>query len=1146
MNHRRSRPHRKVVPGLILASTLLASSTAVLAINPPQQLGEYAHTAWSRRDGYSLGGVYTVAQTPDGYLWLASEMGLYRFDGEKFIPWQPPPGQKLPNAPYSLLVSRDGTLWIGTYYGFVSWNGVDLTEYPELKATFATTLLEDRDGTIWAGIIRESKGELCEIRAGRAQCHTEDGAFGEFVWSLAQDESGALWVGAEKGLWRWKPGPPERFELPGRPADLLVVDGELLVGIRRGGLLHFAGGTLVPYPVTDGSGQQVPDSVIKANKLLRDRDGGIWIGSDAVGVHHVKNRRLETFNVASGLTGDIACSLFEDREGNIWYASEKGLDRFRKLSVNTLWVDEGPNSEITKAVMASSDGGVWVTSADGITRWQDGRSHYYKDVPGLPDAWAQALFEDPRGRIWFGTHGGLVYYDRGRFFPVEGQPDSDIVSISGDETNLWVAGPRALALFQNDRLVGQFDWTEIGSPSRAVAVADRGGVWLGHSVYGGVEFFKDGKTRERYAAADGLGAGHVASLRLDRDGALWAATQSGLSRIQKGRVHTLKHENGLPCNSVYWSMEDDQQNVWLYTTCGLVRVAHDAVDAWIADPSRSVETRRWSAADGVPIRPMPPYYGGSAAKDADGRIWFVSGEGIQVFDPEHLSFNPIPPPVYVDQIVADRKPYPAAKRMRLPPLSRDITLEFTALSLTDAQSLQFRYRLEGHDTEWQEAGNRRQAFYTNLGPGEFRFHVKASNNNGVWNEQGAELRFFIAPAYYQTLWFRLACVAMAAALVWLGFLLHARRVRREEKRLRDVIEGIPSLAFSVYPDGSFDLVNQRWVEYFGLRPGAKSSIDWRSALHPDDVAAHVEKWRAALANGEPFENEARHRSVAGEYRWFLVRAVPLRDANEKIVRWYGTLTDIEERKRAEEERERLRRLEAHLAHTNRLSMLGELTASIAHEINQPIGATIASAAAGMRWLSREEPALREALDAFTRIKDDGKRAADIITGLRAFYKKDASPQRVAVNMNELVHEMLVLLRREADRRSVTMRTELQPDLPSVLANRVQLQQVLMNLMVNAIEAMEEAGGELLIRTEHVDGQLKVSVIDAGVGIPADRMDQIFSAFATTKPTGTGMGLAISRTIVESHEGKLWAEANDGAGATFHFTLPGPGDTTGRT
>jgi PAS domain S-box-containing protein len=563
----------------------------------------------------------------------------------------------------------------------------------------------------------------------------------------------------------------------------------------------------------------------------------------------------------------------------------------------------------------------------------------------------------------------------------------------------------------------------------------------------------------------------------------------------------------------------------------------DDLEAWIADRTHVVDTKRWGAADGVPVRADSPPYSPAAANAADGKLWFVSGEGIQVFDPHRMTFNAIPPPVYVEQVIADRNPFPVANGMRLPALVRDVTIEFTAPSLTDAQSVQFRYRLEGHDTEWQEAGDRRQAFYTNLGPGKFRFLVTASNSNGVWNEKGAQLLFAIAPAYYQTSWFRVACAALLGVLAWGGFQLHTRRVRREEKRLRSVFEGLPTLAFSVYPDGSLDLVNQRWLDYFGVVAGAQNLRAWRSALHPDDVEAHLRKWFAALASGEPFENEARHRSAAGEYRWFLVRAVPLRDAHGRILKWYGTLTDIEERKRAEDERERLRRLEAQLAHTNRLSMLGELTASIAHEINQPIGAAIASAAAGLRWLDRDQPALQEAREALTRIKDDGKRAADIITGLRAFYSKEASPQRASLDMNEVVREMLVLLRGEADRHRVTMRTELAPDLPAVRANRVQLQQVLMNLMVNGMEAMKATGGELVVRTERIENTLKVSVSDTGPGVPADQREQIFNAFVTTKATGTGLGLAIGRSIIESHDGQMWVEARAGPGATFCFTLP---------
>jgi PAS domain S-box-containing protein len=1140
MNHPRGPFLRGVVPAFILAAILLVLSSAAHAVRPSQQLGQYAHTSWTSRDEYSLGAVFAMAQTPDGYLWLASQSGVVRFDGEKFAPWQPPAGHNLPNFPSSLMVSRDGTVWVGTWSGLASWDGSKLTVYPELAQMAVTDLLEGRDGTVWAGAAApEGKGALCEIRRGRTTCDADDRRFGKTVWSLAEDSSGTLWVGADRGLWRWRPGPPRRFELPDSVSDLVTFADELLVGIRGRGLLRLSGEKLEPYPIrsADESARQIPDSIVGSNKILRDREGGLWIGTTGNGLHHVTNGRAESFSAATGLSGDITCSLFEDREGNIWFASEKGLDRFRKLSVSTLWHKKGPGSEITKSVLATADGSTWVAASERFSRWRDGRFRDYTNEPGLPDAQGQALFQDPRGRIWLSTQNGLAYFDGERFFPVKGQPGYDCNSITGDEAgNLWCSGGNNLVRFEADRPVEDIPWTALGSDDRAVVIADRGGVWVGFWE-GGLRFVKDGKALETYTQADGLGEGFVAHLRIDREGVLWAATAGGLSRVRDGRIHTLSKNSGLPCSTIHWSMEDDSRTLWMYTACGLVRVARADLDAWIADPNYRVETRRWGVADGVPVRTGARGYSPPVTKTADGKLWFVVGEGIQVIDPDHMPFNSVPPPVYVEQIVADHKTYGVADGVSLPALTRDVAIDFTALSLTDAQDVQFRYRLEGQDTEWQDAGNRRQAFYTNLGPGSFRFFVKASNNNGVWNETGAQLLFSIAPAYYQTSWFRLAFAALLGTLVWLGFVLHTRRVRREEKRLRNVIEGLPTLAFSAYPDGSLDLVNQRWLDYFGVAPGAHSLRDFRSALHPADVESHLCKWQAALASGEPFENETRHRSATGEYRWFLARAVPLRDADGKIVRWNGTLTDIEERKRAEDARERLRRLEAQIAHTNRLSMLGELTASIAHEINQPIGAAVASAGAGLRWLDREQPALQQARDAFTRIKDDGKRAADIITGLRTFYTKETSPQRVSIDVNEAVREMLVLLQGEAEQYSVTMRTELAPVLPSARANRVQLQQVLMNLMVNGIEAMKEKGGELVIRTEATATGLKVSVSDTGAGIPAEQIDEIFDAFVTTKPSGTGLGLAISRTIIESHDGKLWVEAQPGAGATFCFTLP---------
>ena len=447
--------------------------------------------------------------------------------------------------------------------------------------------------------------------------------------------------------------------------------------------------------------------------------------------------------------------------------------------------------------------------------------------------------------------------------------------------------------------------------------------------------------------------------------------------------------------------------------------------------------------------------------------------------------------------------------------------------------MRFRVKLEGQDKGWRELVNQRQVHYTNLSPGTYRFRVLACNNSGVWNEEGDFLDFSIAPAFYQRTSFRVLAVAAFLALLFLAYRLRVQQLRRQEKKLRSVIETIPVMTWTALPDGSVDFVNRQGLEYTGLTVEQLAGSGWQTIIHPEDFERHLEKRRASLETGQPFESEVRYRRGAdGQYRWFLARVVPLHDGRGKILKWYGTSTDIEER-------ERSRQLESELAHINRVSMLGELTASLAHEINQPITGTITSADACMRWLTREEPDLEEARANIKRIKQDGQRAAEIINRLRSFYKKDTATHREPVDVNEVVGEMPVLLRSEANRHSIVMRTELAAELPPVRADRVQLQQVLMNLMLNGIEAMSGTDGnrELTIRSRREDGQVLVSVSDTGVGLPADKLDQIFMSFFTTKSGGTGMGLSISRTIIESHGGRLWATNNDGRGATFQFTLP---------
>ena len=333
-------------------------------------------------------------------------------------------------------------------------------------------------------------------------------------------------------------------------------------------------------------------------------------------------------------------------------------------------------------------------------------------------------------------------------------------------------------------------------------------------------------------------------------------------------------------------------------------------------------------------------------------------------------------------------------------------------------------------------------------------------------------------------------------------------------------------------------LSEEWYNVFGCNP-SDGAPNWEKRLdlvHPDDRLAWKNTIEQAIVEKTDYDMTFRIVLPGGIVKWIRTVGHPVMTAAGDLVQFLGSSTDITDHKRAEEEREKLRLLEDELAHINRVSMMGEMAASLAHEIKQPIAAAITSANSCIEWLSHDPPNIERARITAARIDRYGNRAAEIIDRIRSFYKKSHS-ERELVDVNGIVNEILALLQGEATRFSIDMRTELATELPKIMADRVQLQQVFMNLMLNAIEAMNESGGEVMVKSQMGDSQLLFSVSDTGPGLPVGSADQIFSAFFTTKSQGSGMGLAISRTIVESHGGRLWATPNNARGATFHFTLP---------
>jgi signal transduction histidine kinase/ligand-binding sensor domain-containing protein len=804
-----------------LACALLVWCPRAFALNAALDASQYIHTAWKVRDGFTKGTITSIAQTPDGYLWLGTELGLLRFDGVRTVPLQLRANQQLPStAIQSLLVARDGTLWIGTDRGLANWRNGQLTRYEALAGSYVGALLEDRQGSIWATRFLD-EWTLCEITKPGVTCYGDGGAAGAGAIGLYEDRTGTIWVGTSTGLWRWKPGPSTFYRLSdvGNGIQGLAEgsNGSLLIA-NAGGIRRFVNGRAeMAYPF--------PSSVpaIQAMRLLRDRDGGLWAGTTSRGLVHVHNGITDVYSQTDGLSGENVAAIFEDREGNIWVATDGGLDRFRAAPVVSYSSRQGLSSGRVNSVLAASDGSIWFGTYDGLNRWTNGDVTLYRErsAPGtplylsrrvheitgagMPDG-VQSIFEDSQHRIWLSTARGVGYLENDRFVVVKGVPAGMTRAIVEDRAKrLWIAQPVGglFRLGPDRRLAEQTSLAVLKRTDVVSAVAadpSGDGLWFGF-FRGGIAQLVDGQLGISYLARDGLADGRVSSLYADKAGALWVATDGGLSQLKNGRLATLDSRNGLPCDAVGWIVEDAKDSWWLGMACGLVRIARTEMNAWTTAVEKGegdsasrphITATVFDHADGVRTFVNASYYTAPAAVSSDGKVWFISQDGASVIDPARVSANTLPPPVHIEQVIADRETYDVQSalngRLRLPALIRNLQIDFTALSLVAPENMRFRYKLEGWDSDWQDAGTRRQAVYANLPPRTYRFRVIAANNSGVWNETGASLDFSIDAAYYQTRWFPTLVMGMLIGVVWAAHRIRVGIVEKHEHEIRALNE----------------------------------------------------------------------------------------------------------------------------------------------------------------------------------------------------------------------------------------------------------------------------------------------------------------------------------------------------------------------
>lgn len=773
------------------------------ALDTSKQISQYGHTAWRIEEGVFAGAPNAIAQTTDGYLWIGTQAGLMRFDGVRFVSWRPPDGNELPSSRInSLLGGRDGSLWIGTSMGLARWRNGNLTNYSDATGSIMA-ILEDRDGTIWIARanLSDTNGPLCKITNTRLRCYgRDDGLALPYAVTLADDSLGNVWAAGGLMVSRWRTGSADTYVPAGlNPAEIFNgvlalasrPDGSLWVGLvhggKGGGLQQLALGAWKPFVTPEFDG-----STLKVTALLLDRDSSLWVGTLNQGIYRIQGNRVDHFRSSDGLSGDAVSvnGLFQDREGNIWIMTSRGIDKFHDIRVASFSTRQGLSADQVNSVLASRDGTVWIGSYS-LDVLRSGKITSIQPRNGLPGRALTSLLEDRAGRLWVGVDQELSVYERGKFRKIhtpDGSPLGTVRAMTEDvDGSIWVATSgvtgthRRLLRIQDLRIR-----EEISSPqltaTNTLASDPHGGVWLG-LISGGLARYRNGQT-EFFSFNNSPHDGPVHSLLVNSDASVLAATPSGVVGWRNGRVQRLTVRNGLPCDVIYALISDRTSTLWLYAACGLIAIPNVELQRWWESPDVMVRSSLLDVFDGA--QPMSTPFRPNASQSPDGRLWFANQSVVQMIDPVHLDGNPIPPPVHIEQITADRKIYwqnlsgdASSSHPRLPPLVRDLTIDYTALSLVAPEKVHFRFKLEGQDRDWREVVNDRQVEYTNLGPGSYRFRVTACNNSGVWNEAGTFLDFSVAPAYYQTTWFRLSCVAAFLALLWALYQLRLHQVARQ-------------------------------------------------------------------------------------------------------------------------------------------------------------------------------------------------------------------------------------------------------------------------------------------------------------------------------------------------------------------------------
>ena len=754
---------------------------SVFALGSERTISQYVHTSWGAKEG-APSGALAMAQTKDGYLWLAGNLGLYRFDGVSFERYESRTG-----AAYSLLPLPDGSLWIGSYNLITHLENGKSTEYTSrdgVPDANVMRLAQDWSGAIWAA----TKNGLVRFEDNRWKEVGQDWNLpGGPIKTIYVDREGTLWVATEQTI-LYLPSGAKAF----RPA-CAGIEEVWQFAEAPNGKLWMAETSRSVRPVPLGRGGQPSDNAeIKVGSagILFDREGALWITTVGDGLRRAPapeqlggekigefSDRIESFTTKDGLSDDQVIPILEDREGNIWVATNSGLDRFRQGNLVPL------NLQVRSldTVLAAGDAGdLWISSRPDIFHVvRNGKPEIAvrEKQPGVP---ILSSYRDPAGIIWWIAEGQQT-----SSFPQLPPRQAKVILpraayVTEDRSGvLWAAGDQeGLLRREKDKWTRLENHPEFEKRDPAAALTDwTGRLWFEFNGAGPIVTVNGG-TVQRVFSRDDVAVGALHAMKAGNRH-IWVAGSTRVAYSEGNRFYSLVPADGQGFRRVSGIEETSDGSLWLCEIRGVVHIPSAEVVKFLANPSYRVQHYEvFDSADGLQGTFENTGTHTTILQGTDGRLWFEASKGIFWLDPTKILRNLLPPPVSIQSVRADGRQYGSSTSLVLPPRSRNLHISYTALSLSIPERVHFRYKLEGVDKNWEDAGTRREAFYTTLGPGHYRFHVIACNNDGVWNEEGATLDFKVAPAWNQTVWFLGLSALSSVVVIWGLYRLRVRQIHK--------------------------------------------------------------------------------------------------------------------------------------------------------------------------------------------------------------------------------------------------------------------------------------------------------------------------------------------------------------------------------